>query len=297
MGVREEVDHGRLVNTLARCLVSLYLLLTLLPVAALELEFVAASDETLSEPHDIVLSPDAALLYVADNGNNRVVVLDAMSLAMRGTLGEEELAAPHDVVFDTDARLLVADTGNARIAVYVLKGHGGKLVASLRGKIRGPEGVAVHPDGRVFATGAWSHNLVVFDNGKVVAERGGFASPHDVEFGPGGELWLADASNDRMVQLDAQLQITRELKGSPYDFRGPRYMDFDARGRLYVADKYTNRVKIIAPDGELLMVLGEERAGKGPGLFDRPEGVEIHGENVWLSDTYNNRIVRYRMHN
>ena len=29
--------------------------------------------------------------------------------------------------------------------------------------------------------------------------------------------------------------------------------------------------------------------------FNRPEGVEIRGSDVWFSDTYNDRIVRYRM--
>ena len=41
-------------------------------------------------------------------------------------------------------------------------------------------------------------------------------------------------------------------------------------------------------------VLGTARAGRGEGLFDRPEGVEIRDADVWFSDTYNNRIVRYR---
>lgn len=261
----------------------------------LELTLQAASAENLGAPHDIVLSPDGDRLFVADNNNDRIVVLDPETLAELGTFGENELAGPHDVVFDATGRLLVADTHNHRIAIYAVSGAKGRLVGAIEGGLRAPEGVGIDTQGRVFATGARSGNLVVYENGKVVAETGGFSAPHDVEFDPSGRVWVADASNDRMVRLTAALEIDRELSGSPYDFNGPRYMDFDDSGRLYVADKYSNQVKIIAPDGTLLKVIGTTKAGKGGGVFDRPEGVEIRGRDVWFSDTYNDRIVRYRL--
>lgn len=263
--------------------------------AALELALKAASAENFAEPHDIVLSPDGTRLYVADNGNDRIVVLDAVSLKELGVFAHGEVSGPHDVVFDSRGRLLVADTHNHRIAVYEIEGAGGRLVGALSGRIRAPEGVAVHADGRVFATGARSANLVIFEGDRVVAETGGFSAPHDVEFDPSGRAWVADAGNDRMVRLSASLEIDLVLSGAPYAFDGPRYMDFDSAGRLYVADKYSNQIKIIDEGGELLKVLGSERSGKGEGVFDRPEGVEIRGRDVWFSDTYNDRIVRYRV--
>lgn len=263
--------------------------------ASLEFNLMAMSAENLAKPHDIVLSPDGKRLFVADNDNHRIVVLDALTLTEVGSFGNNELAAPHDVVFDRQGRLLVADTRNHRIAIYDINGISGRLAGSLEGRIRAPEGVGVHTDGRVFATGAGSGNLVVYDGGKVVGEIGGFSSPHDVEFDPSGRAWVADASNDRLVRLNDALEIDLILSGSPYAFNGPRYMDFDAVGRLYIADKYTNQVKVIAPNGELLQVLGTGRAGKGEGVFRNPEGVEIRGSDVWISDTYNDRIVRYRV--
>jgi YVTN family beta-propeller protein len=255
----------------------------------------AASAETYAKPHDIVLSPDGSLLYVADNDNNRIVVLDARTLKELGVFAQGEVSAPHDVAFDPQGRLLVADTGNSRIAIYEVDRASGRLVGSLQGRIRRPEGVAVHKDGRVFATGAGSNNLVVYRNGKVIGEVGGFASPHDVEFDPAGNIWVADAANDRMVRLNDALEITKILAGSPYAFNGPRYMDFDAAGRMYVADKYSNRIKVIAPNGELVSILGKATSGKGEGVFNRPEGVEIRDSDIWFSDTYNDRVVRYRI--
>lgn len=255
----------------------------------------AESAETYSHPHDIVLSPDGSRLYVADNGNHRIAVLDPSTLEEIGVFGSGIVREPHDVAFDSKGRLLVADTGNSRIAIFEVEGSAGRFAGEITGGIRRPEGVAVHPDGRVLVTGAASGNLVVFREGKSIAETDGFSSPHDVEFGPGGTTWVADAGNDRMVQLDENLRITRILSGSPYAFNGPRYQDFDALGRMFVADKNSNQVKIIAPDGTLVQILGTRQRGKGEGLFNRPEGVEISGNQVWFADTYNNRIVRYRM--
>ncbi|MGI9333544.1 MAG: NHL repeat-containing protein [Gammaproteobacteria bacterium] len=262
---------------------------------ALELTFQAASETSLAEPHDIVLSPDGRRLYVADNSNHRIVVMDPQSLAITGVFGKGEVSAPHDVVFDGTGRLLVADTNNSRIAIYELDGEGGRLVGELKGGVSRPEGVTVHPDGSVLATGASSGNLAIYRDGQVVAETAGFSSPHDVELDADGGIWVADAGHDRIVRLDSSLREIRELSGAAYGFNGPRYMDFDSAGRLYVADKYTHRIVIVAPDGTVLGVVGTGRSGQGPNLFDRPEGVEIRGTDVWFSDTYNDRIVRYRI--
>jgi DNA-binding beta-propeller fold protein YncE len=255
----------------------------------------AASAQSLGQPHDIVLSPDGTKLYVADNGRDRIVVLDPASLAELGVFARGEVRQPHDVVFDREGRLLVADTGNSRIAIYAVSGSSGRLVGELKGSIVRPEGVDVHPDGRVIATGAASGNVAVFRDGEEIAQTGGLAAPHDVQVDARGRIWLADTGHDRIVRVDDALATVQVIAGTRYAFNGPRYLDFDDHGRLFVADKYANQIKIIAPDGTLLQVLGSERAGLGEGVFDRPEGVEIRGDTVWFSDTYNDRIVRYRM--
>ena len=95
--------------------------------------------------------------------------------------------------------------------------------------------------------------------------------------------------------LDDALDVVQVIEGAPWDFDGVRYLDYDDAGRVHAADKYNDSIKILAPDGSLLQVLGGPRRGLGEGLFNQPEGVEILGDVVWYSDTYNDRIVRYRM--
>jgi len=258
-------------------------------------ELVVASPADYARPHDIVLSADGNLLYLADNGNDRIAVLDPGTLRELGSFAHDEVSEPHDVAFDDQGQLLVADTGNSRIAIYEVNGTSGRLMGSLSGSIRRPEGVAVHPDGLVLATGASSGNVVAYRDGQVIAEAGGFSSPHDVEIDNSGAIWVVDSGNNRIVRLNAKLQIETEYSGAPYDFSGPRYIDFDDAGRLFVADKYTHSIKVLSPQGELLQVLGGPESGIGQGVFDRPEGVELRGRDIWFADTYNDRIVRYRL--
>ena len=170
-----------------------------------------------------------------------------------------------------------------------------KLVGELSAKIRGPEGVLVHPNGRIYVAGAWSGNLVAYENGKLAGELSGLSSPHDVELAPGGNIWLADAGNDRMLLLSPDLKIKKELKGPPYNFNGVRYQDVLADGTLIAADKNSHQVKIIKANGELILVLGDGKPSKGVNRFRTPEGVEVRGDTVWISDSGNNRVVKYRL--
>lgn len=266
-----------------------------LSAQGLSAEFLGASTTPMDNPHDLKLSPDGRHLFVSDVGNNRVLILDPETLAPQGSFGADHQSGTHDVDFDADGRVYVADTHNSRVTIYALNGLEATLVGELGERIRGPEGVLVHPNGRVYVAGAWSGNVVAYQDGKVVAELTGLAAPHDLELAPGGNIWLADAGNDRMLLVSPGLEIKGELKGPPYDFNGVRYQDVLPDGTLIAADKNNHQVKIIGPDGALLLVLGERTAGRGPGRFRTPEGVEVRGDTVWFSDSGNDRVVKYRL--
>ena len=55
------------------------------------------------------------------------------------------------------------------------------------------------------------------------------------------------------------------------------------------------RILGTGPDGALLLVLGSGRADKGPGVFRTPEGIEVMGDTLWISDSGNDRVVKYRI--
>jgi DNA-binding beta-propeller fold protein YncE len=259
------------------------------------LTFLGASTAALENPHDLKLSPDGRYLFVADVGNNRVAILDAESLEFRGEFGADHQSGTHDVDFDARGRAYVADTHNNRVLIYSLDGFDARRVGELGERIRGPEGVLAHPNGRIYVAGAWSGNLVAYEDGRVVAELGGLSSPHDVELARNGDIWLADAGNDRLLLLSPDLEIRAELGGKKYDFNGVRYLDLTPQGMIVAADKNNHVVKFIDASGDLLLTLGNGRAGKGVNRFTTPEGVELRDSILWLSDSGNDRIVKYRI--
>ncbi len=255
--------------------------------------FEKESTVELNNPHDLKLSPDGQYLMVSDVGNNRVAMLDPDSLVMVGQFGADHQAGTHDIDFDKNGLAYVADTYNNRVTIYRMQNKQAVLVGELSESVRGPEGVLAHPNGLIYVAGAWSGNVVAFDKGKKVRELTGLSSPHDLELAANGDLWLADAGNDRILLLSQELVIKDELTREKYDFRGVRYLDTMEDGTLIAADKYTHSVKFIGVDGTLRLQIGNGNASRGDYEFKTPEGVEVLGNQVWISDSGNNRIVRY----
>lgn len=278
-----------------RCLILPVLLLAAASSAAeVRLEYLGASTAPLGNPHDLKLSPDGKYLFVSDVDNDRVAILDPQTLALVAEFGGDHQDGTHDIDFDAAGRAYVADTHNGRVTIYDIDATRARLTGELSARIRGPEGVLAHPNGSIYVAGAWSGNVVRYRDGEVVGELGGLSSPHDLELASNGDIWLADAGNSRLLLLTPELEIRRELGRREYDFNGVRYLDLSDDGMIIAADKNNHQVKFIDADGRLVKILGDGRAGRGPGRFTTPEGVELRGDELWLSDSGNDRVVKYR---
>ena len=258
-------------------------------------DFILGSDTPLENPHDIKLSPNGNYLFVADVGNNRVVILDPKTLELISTFGSDHQDGTHDIDFDKQGNAYVADTHNGRVTIYKMSGTNAQLIGELNEKISGPEGVLVHPNGNIYVAGAWSNNLVSYKDGKVIKEMTGLSKPHDIELAPNGNMWLSDSGNNRMLLLSPELKILKEWQGSPFDFNGVRYQDVLANGTVIAADKNNHQVKVFDQNGKPLLTLGAKLAGKGVNKFRTPEGIEVRGNVLWIADSGNNRIVKYQL--
>jgi len=256
---------------------------------AKEPQLLAKSDGAFSRPHDLVLDPTATYLYVSDMENDRIAVLDPESLRTIGTFGTRQLSKPHDVAFDKLGRLLVADTGNSRIAIYKVAGAVAELVGEYKQGLSWTEGVAVAADGTVFATNVGNNTLlrVGTDGGKGIAVSSGyagdFARPHDVATWK-DKVYVVDSGNNRIQVFTRDLAPVATIEG---DFVEPKYMEVDGRGWLYIADQHNNIVKVFDENARLVTRFGE-------GELKWPEGVAVSGQYIWISDTYNDRVLRYR---
>ena len=152
------------------------------------------------------------------------------------------------------------------------------------------------------------------DGGKAVKAR--LKQPHSIALDGSGNLYIADIGNHRIRRVDLQTGLIETVAGTgekattsdgaPFSetpLNGPRAIDFDTRGQMYLALREGNAV--FRADQRLQMwqhVAGTGRQGYsgdgGPAakaLLKGPKGIAIGpGGDVYLADTDNHviRVIR-----
>jgi streptogramin lyase len=257
--------------------------------------FDRAGPEVLRDPHDLAFGPDGRL-YVADKFGHRIAVLDPETLELIETYSAGVLPGVHDISFGPDGRIAIAVTGMNSVYVFSgldsLNGSPSEILPAIR-----TEGALAHSNGRIYAMSGGTAEVIAYENGKAIASAGSHPGAHDVGEAPDGTIWVADNFNRRLVRYSQDLELMQVVEGPQFGFAGPRYLDIDSFGRLIVADQDAHRILMIDPNGAegavLVGVLGTGWPGKGPNEFDDPEGITIRGNEYFISDSDNNRVVKY----
>ncbi len=232
----------------------------------------------LSFPQGITTDPGGKRLYVADDDNHRVVVLDPQTLAFVaqvGTFGTGpgQFQNPYDVAVDARPpfQLYVADNLNNRVDVF-----DAATLAS------------------VGTFGAFGRTPGLFSIVRAVGAVGD---------DPRGGVDVADTANNRIQALDPSGAVLGAWglagRGAGYVTR-PGGVAFDGAGGISVADTFDHRISRFDADGTWSGVFGRVSAfngfateGSATGQFSRPEGVAFDtAGNAWVADTGNNRVVR-----
>ena len=179
------------------------------------------------------------------------------------------------------------------------------------GMIVFPHGLHVDRDGNVWVTdaqankeGTRGHQVFKFSpQGKVLMTLGRagvagsgpdtFNEPCDVITAPNGDIFVSEGHSGqdpkpppnaagRIVKFTRDGTYVKEwgrMGTAPGEFRTPHALAFDARGRLFVADRGNHRLQIFDQDGNLLDAW--EQFGRVSGLF-------IKGDAIYAIDSESN---------
>jgi len=247
------------------------------------------------KPSDVFVCPDGIIL-IADTGNHVIRRMDedyVITIAGNGTAGfsdgqegEARFNYPRSAVMSPDGYVYVADTLNHCIRridpdgnVTLFAGapaESGFLDGSLsEARFFEPSGLCISDDGVLYIADSANHAVRKIENGIVttVAGEPGETDRH-TGYRQGG-------------YLDGDNGIVR--------FNFPRDVALMPDGAILVADSLNHAVRLITAEGTRT-IAGNGMAGQ---FYDsaenlkitRPEGVYADEETLYISDSYNNRVL------
>lgn len=194
---------------------------------------------------------------------------------------------------------------------------------ALQARFDDPYGVAVGDDGAVYVADAGDTNRIrrIGVDGVVATLAGSmegfvdgtgvaaaFNTPSGLARDVAGNLYVADTGNHAIRKVTVQGVVTtlagtgtagyRDGPGAQAQFNGPIGVAVDRAGRVYVADTYNDRIRVIEPDGRVGTLAGGALPGFQDGVrdaarFDTPTALAVDDAGVvWIADTRNSAIRR-----
>ena len=261
-----------------------------------------ADQAQVNNPYGLVIGPDGAL-YICDIDNHAIRRLDMKTrklTTVAGTLGRKgysgdggpatkaELNQPYEIRFDRGGNMYFVEMPN----------HVIRRVDRKTGVISTIAGT-----GQPGFSG---------DGGPAVKAQ--FRQPHSIAFDPRGRLLICDIGNHRVRRLDLKTGIietwlgTGEKSATPDGaplqgtaINGPRAIDLDPQGNLYLALREGNAVyRVDAAAGRFVHIAGTgEKGYDGDGADARkaklngPKGIAWSPDGgVYIADTESHVIRR-----
>jgi sugar lactone lactonase YvrE len=244
----------------------------------------------------------AGLVYIADSNAHRVRRVDPASHAVTTVAGtgfpgfsgdfgpatSAQLDQPDGVAVDGFGNVFIADTQNNVIRrVDVLTG----IITTVAG-VQGPGGFSG-------------------DAGPALAAQ--LNQPEGLAVDGLGDLFVADSRNNRIRRIDTQSGVVTTVAGNGVlGFSGdggaatsaaiqaPLAIAVDAGRNLYIADTNNSRIRRVdAGTQRIATVAGSATSGfagdGGPATsaqLNTPRGIAIDAGNLYIADTFNQRIRR-----
>ncbi len=246
-------------------------------------------------------------VYVADEGNNRVVVFDSAGayVSRIGFAGSSQGRFLDPVDVAVEGRFLyVLEDGNERVQVFDrYEVSQGIILSRDEGDVDIPVAMAVDRFGRIYLSDIEVDQVRIFRSytgdaemilGGYGVDEGRFRYPAGIDVDRERKIYVCDRDNARVQVFDPLggfLEVIGDAAGDGRLVR-PAAVAVDLNGRLYVADIDRNAVIVYAPGGEFAGVI--DRFSDGSPLR-APSGVAVGDTGLlYISDTGNDRLVIFR---
>lgn len=242
----------------------------------------------LARPYDI--AHRKGTLYVVDKTVRKVMIVDLEKRKfdyIRDAKGGA-LQDPSGIFITPDGHKFVADSARGQIVVYNERNEFHRAYGA-ENQFR-PVSVAVHGN-KIYVCDLKDNEIEVLDkdSGEVLRKIGGpgreeglFHKPTHVTVDEAGNLFVTDAFNFRVQQVDANGKFVRTVgyQGShPGAFARPKGIAVDRQGHLYVVDAAFELVQVFdVATAEPLLPFG--KYGPAPGSTYLPAGIHIDYDNV-----------------
>ncbi len=257
-----------------------------------------ATQARIDNPFGVVRGPDGAIWFCEYTGQRvrRVAPDGTLSTVAgcgkKGYTGdggpalEATFNLPHEIRFDAAGDLYVVDMAN----------HAVRKVDRKTGVIT------------TFAGGAGAG----YSGDGGPASKAQLKQPHSIQFGPDGHLYICDIGNHVIRKVDTHTGTISTfagtgvagptpdgapIQGTP--LKGPRSLDFDRAGNLWLATREGNQVfKFDLKANKISHVAGTGASGFGgnggpaqQATLKGPKGIAVDRDgNAWLADTESHSV-------
>jgi len=256
---------------------------------------------------------NAGHLYISDDGNSRVRVVNLRTGLITTVAGQEPVPTPTYVPAPT--------------------GDGGPATQAT---LYGPAGLALDSAGLLYISDALNHRVrvvnlrtglitTVVGNGKEggsgdggLAAHAQLAAPQGLALDNTGHLYIADDFDHRVHVVDLHTGLITTVAGNGQSgesgdggpatqaqLNEPDSLALDNAGHLYIADSYTSRVRLVnLHTGLITTVAGNGRTGGsgdgGPATqaqLNDPAGLVLdNAGHLYIADYYNRRVRVVNLH-
>jgi len=234
--------------------------------------------------------------FAFETGQSASIVIGHGDLATGGTVHDSPtsgtLYSPDGIAFDSAGNLWIVDTGFNRILKFSPPFSTAENASLVLGQAN-------------------------FTSTAAALSQQGLDQPYGIAFDKGGNMWVSDTNNNRIVEYPAPFRDGEQAStviGSPSFNKGvyptsasslaaPYGIMFDKDGNLWTVDYYDNRILEYKPPFasgmNASLVLGQydftgNSGGTTRNTLNLPSNIafDIKGD-LWATDSLNNRVLEF----